>query len=86
MERSSAAKLGKGAHHPGVALRLIAPGKPIQNTYVERISGGLRDECLNEHWFANLMHAGAVIEPWRREMQSRKTQESLGRADARGLC
>lgn len=35
----------------GVTLRLIEPGKPNRNAYVESFNGRLRDECLNEHWF-----------------------------------
>jgi len=46
----------------GVALRLIEPGKPNQNAYIESFNGRLRDECLNEHWFMSLVHALAVIE------------------------
>ena len=37
------------AHRDGVALRLIEPGKPNQNAYVESFNGRLRDECLNDH-------------------------------------
>jgi len=37
------------AHEPGVQLRLIEPGKPNQNAYIESFNGSLRDECLNEH-------------------------------------
>jgi putative transposase len=48
-------------------LRLIEPGKPNQNAYVESFNGRLRDECLNEHWFMNLTHARSVIEAWRCE-------------------
>src|SRR3546814_9545243 len=36
---------------PWRRLRLIEPGKPNQNAYVESLNGRLRDECLNEHWF-----------------------------------
>ncbi|SUS08517.1 transposase [uncultured Defluviicoccus sp.] len=50
------------AHRRGVALRLIEPGKPNQNAYVESFNGRFRDECLNEHWFTSLLHARAVIE------------------------
>jgi putative transposase len=39
------------AHRKGVSLRLIEPGKPNQNAYIESFNGRLRDECLNEHWF-----------------------------------
>ncbi|RRN53454.1 IS3 family transposase, partial [Pseudoxanthomonas sp. SGNA-20] len=55
------------AHARGVQLRLIQPGKPNQNAYVESFNGRLRDECLNEHWFTHLLHARTVIETWRRE-------------------
>lgn len=54
------------AHDRGVTLRLIEPGKPNQNAYIESFNGRLRDECLNEHWFTSLAHAQVVIEAWRR--------------------
>ncbi len=50
-----------------VDLRLIEPGKPKPNAYIESFNGRLRDECLNEHWFVNLDHARELIEEWRRE-------------------
>ncbi len=49
-------------HENHVLLRLIEPGKPNQNGYIESFNGRLRDECLNEHWFTSLAHARAVIE------------------------
>ena len=36
-------------HQRGVKLRLIEPGKPNQNAYIESFNGRLRDECLNEY-------------------------------------
>ena len=53
------------AHERGLTLRLIEPGKPNQNAYLESFNGRFRDECLNEHWFTSLAHARAVIEDWR---------------------
>lgn len=66
------------AHRNGVTLRLIEPGKPNQNAYVESFNGRLRDECLNEHWFTSLSHARAVIEQWRREYNEERPKRSLG--------
>ena len=66
------------AHRHGIALRLIEPGKPNQNAYVESFNGRLRDECLNEHWFMSVAHARAVIETWRREYNEERPKESLG--------
>lgn len=63
----------------GVQLRLIQPGKPNANTYVESFNGRLRDECLNEHWFPHPLHAAqTVIETWRREYNEEQPKKALG--------
>ena len=66
------------AHGRGVDLRLIEPGKPNQNAYVESFNGRLRDECLNEHWFTSLLQARTVIETWRREYNEERPKKALG--------
>lgn len=65
------------SHHTGIALRLIGPGKPNQNAYVESFNGRLRDDCLNEHWFTSLAHARALIDGWRREYNEERLKKSL---------
>jgi len=66
------------AHSNRVVLRLIEPGKPNQNAYIESFNGRLRDECLNEHWFINLAHAKTIIEGWRREYNEERPKKALG--------
>jgi transposase InsO family protein len=66
------------AHERGVQLRLIEPGKPNQNAYIESFNGRLRDECLNEHWFPSLLHARAEIERWPREYNEERLKKALG--------
>lgn len=66
------------AYTHNVTLRLIEPGKPNQNAYIESFNGRLRDECLNEHWFLNLAHAQAIIEAWRREYNEERPKKALG--------
>ena len=66
------------AHRNGVDLRLIEPGKPNQNAYIESFNGRLRDECLNEHWFTSLQHARVLIERWRREYNEERPKKQLG--------
>lgn len=66
------------AHQNQVALRLIEPGKPNQNAYIESFNGRFRDECLNEHWFLNLEHAKALIETWRKEYNEERPKKALG--------
>lgn len=65
------------AHARGVALRLIEPGKPNQNAYVESFNGRLRDECLNEHWFLSLADARVLIEEWRRDYNAVRPTAAL---------
>ena len=66
------------AYRSGIALKLIEPGKPNQNAYVESFNGRLRDECLNEHWFTSIKHAKVVIEDWRRDYNEQRPKKSLG--------
>ena len=66
------------AYNRAVQLRLIQPGKPNQNAYVESFNGRLRDECLNEHRFTHLLHARTAIETWRREYNEERPKKGLG--------
>jgi putative transposase len=56
----------------------IAPGKPVQNAFVESFNSRLRDECLNEHIFLSLTEARATIEAWRDDYNHRRPHSSLG--------
>ena len=55
------------SNRTGIDWHYIAPGKPVQNAFVESFNGRFRDECLNEEVSAGLAEAGAVIECWRRD-------------------
>jgi len=62
----------------GVDWHYIAPGKPVQNAFVESFNGRCRDECLNEEVFANLTEARAVIERWRRDYNEVRPHSAHG--------
>jgi putative transposase len=62
-----------------VGWHYIAPGKPIQNAFVESFNGRLRDELLNETLFRSLAHARAVRETWRCYYNIERPHSSLGR-------
>lgn len=66
------------AYRNGVKLKLIQPGKPTQNAYIESFNGKFRDECLNDHWFSNLAEARAIIGAWRRDYNERRPHSALG--------
>lgn len=69
--------LDQWAYRNGVDLKLIEPGKPTQNAYVESFNGKFRDECLNEHWFATLAEARVLINEWRRDYNQRRPHSAL---------
>jgi putative transposase len=60
-----------------VEWHYIAPGKPMQNGFVESFNGRLRDECLNEHLFTNLNEARNIIEEWRIDYNTNRPHTSL---------
>ena len=66
------------AHEHKVKLRLIEPGKPNQNAYIESFNSRFRDECLNEHWFFTRRHARRIIEVWRKEYNEERPKKGLG--------
>ena len=70
--------LDQWAYEPGVRLRFIEPGKPVQNAYIESFNGRLRDECLNEHWFLSLAHARRIAEEWTQDYNQNRPHSSLG--------
>ena len=49
----------------------------MQNGFVESFNGRLRDECLNEHLFANLRHARELISAWRVDYNHHRPHTSL---------
>ena len=69
--------LDQWAYEHGVQLKLIQPGKPTQNAYVESFNGKFRDECLNEHWFQSLAHARAIIQAWRQDYNEQRPHSML---------
>ena len=57
----------------------IAPGKPMQNGFVESFNGRMRDECLNEHVFMTLVEARRIVEAWRIDYNTIRPHGRLGR-------
>jgi len=55
----------------------IAPGKPMQNGFVESFNGRMRDELLNETMFRNLAHARAVIAAWAADYNTERPHSAL---------
>lgn len=74
----TARALDQWAYRNGITLKLIQPGKPMQNGYVESFNGKFRDECLNEHWFSTLAEARVIVAAWRRDYNESRPHSSIG--------
>ena len=66
------------AYQNEVKIDFSRPGKPTDNAFVESFNGTFRAECLNAHWFANLLEAKQIIEAWRQEYNESRPHRSLG--------
>ena len=73
---SNALLAWSGAHSLG--WHYIAPGKPMQNGFVESFNGRMRDELLNETLFFDLAHARAAIARWVSDYNQSRPHSALG--------
>ena len=76
-ELTSSAVL-KWAQDQRIAWHYIAPGKPMQNGYVESFNGRMRDELLNETVFTSLLQVRAVIAAWTADYNTTRPHSALG--------
>jgi putative transposase len=61
-----------------VEWHYIAPGKPMQNGYIESFNGRMRDELLNESLFLDLDQARQIVTAWVADYNTRRPHSSLG--------
>jgi len=62
----------------GIPWHYIRPGKPTENGFTESLNGKIRDECLNEHWFASLAEARRILAAWKEDYNHVRPHSSLG--------
>jgi putative transposase len=60
-----------------VEWHYIAPGKPMQNGFIESFNGRLRDELLNETLFSSLALARASLTKWRSDYNGSRPHSQL---------
>ncbi|MBB2707018.1 UNVERIFIED_ORG: putative transposase [Rhizobium aethiopicum] len=61
-----------------VEWHYIAPGKPIQNAFIESFNGRLRDEFLNETLFSSLAYARSALSNWCSDYNDHRPHSGLG--------
>lgn len=60
------------------AWHYIAPGKPMQNGFIESFNGRFRDEFLNEVLFSTLADARTQIATWKEDYNHQRPHSALG--------
>ena len=59
-------------------LRLIEPGKPNQNAYIERFNRSYRHEVLDAYAVESVSQVRALSETWRDSYNRLRPHDSLG--------
>ena len=77
--------LDEWAWQRGVQLDFIRPGKPVENGLSSRLTGRLRDECLNVTEFTSLEHARRRSRAWQDDYNHRATTWITGSPDTQRI-
>jgi transposase InsO family protein len=72
------------AYRRGGRLDFIRSSKPVENGFIERLTGRLRGEVLNAELFLDISHARMKLEAWRRDYSGNRLHSAF-RHDTYGV-
>jgi putative transposase len=70
--------MAEWAEENGVVLEFIQPGKPTQNSYIERFNRTYREEVLDFYVFSRLSEVRDITDRWLKEYNEQRPHEALG--------
>jgi len=70
--------MAEWAEAHAIELEFIQPGKPTQNSYIERFNRTYRDEILNMYVFKSLSEVRALTEAWVDQYNQERPHDALG--------
>lgn len=62
-----------------ITIHFIQPGKPMQNSFIERFNRFFREDILDAYWFEDLDQMRILAEKWRQDYNHNHPHKSLGR-------
>ena len=76
----------KWADQNNIFIQYIQPGKPAQNSFIERFNRTYREDILDMYIFENISEVSEITNKWVRFYNSERPHESLGNRTPSGYA